>query len=117
MARQDSGMPRSQFLILLALADAPRHGLGIAEDIDLRTAGAVQLGPGTLYGTLKRLSQEGWVEEASSTSIPEEHDPRRKYWQLTPDGRAALADEVGLLQNLLTAAWDKAVPGTRSGGV
>ncbi|HSM04340.1 MAG TPA: PadR family transcriptional regulator [Longimicrobiales bacterium] len=109
MTRHDGGLPRSQFLILLALADAPRHGLGIAEDIDLRTGGAAQLGPGTLYGTLKRLSADGWIEESPSVPDPDDHDSRRRYWRLTPEGRAALAEEVGLLRDLLTAAEDKAV--------
>lgn len=109
MANRDTGMPRSHFLVLLALADAPRHGLGIAEEIDLRTGGAVQLGPGTLYATLKRLAGDGWIAETDAVPDPSDHDTRRRYWRLEEGGRIALAAEVALLRDLMDAADDKAL--------
>ena len=50
------------FRILLALADEDRHGLGIVEEIDVRTGGEVKLGPGSLYGTIKRLRDVGFID-------------------------------------------------------
>ena len=117
MSKRESGIPRSHFLVLLALADVARHGLGIAEEIDRRTNGAVQLGPGTLYGTLKRLAKDQWVEEAASVPDPTDHDPRRRYWQLTSEGRAALSDEVALIQDLMAAASDKALLPAKADGI
>jgi len=81
------------FHILLALAGVERHGLGIADEIESITAGAMQLGPGTLYRSLKELTAAGLIREVR----PREAviDPRRRYYALTDPGRGALeADAV-----------------------
>ena len=89
------------FHIMLALAEGERHGYGILKDILEQTAGEVRLGPGTLYGTLQRLMDSDWVEEAAA---PRGADVRRRYYRLTRAGRRALEGEVSRMDGLLRAA-------------
>ncbi len=110
MARRDEAvLSRSAWLILLALADQPRHGLGIMDEVDARTDGAVRLGPGTLYTTLKRLVDNGHIRETTHVPDPDDHDPRRRYYRITPRGLAALREETAQLQRLLDIAAVKRV--------
>lgn len=109
MAREGTGLPRSGFLILLALADQPRHGLGIVEEVEVRTDGAVRLGPGTLYTMLKRLSEDGHVRETTRAPDPSDDDPRRRYYRITPRGRAALRSEAERMRRLVSVAAAKQV--------
>lgn len=102
-------LSRSAFVILLALADRPRHGLGVVEDVEKRTGGAVKLGPGTLYGTLKRLSELGYVRELEEAPDCADDDPRRKYYEVTPEGRAELAEEARRVRALVRMAGAKDV--------
>jgi DNA-binding PadR family transcriptional regulator len=102
-------LTRAAFLILLSLADRNRHGLGIMDEVESRTDGAVRLGPGTLYGTLKRLAGDGLVEVAVEPPDPTDDDPRRRYYRLTAPGRSALAEEAEHLQRLVTVAQHKRV--------
>ena len=108
MASRDEALPRSSFLILLALADGPRHGLGVVEEVELRTAGEVKLGPGTLYGTLRRLEEKGHVGPADPPAGADD-DPRRRYWRVTPGGREALREEALRMRTLVEAAAGKRV--------
>jgi DNA-binding PadR family transcriptional regulator len=81
------------FHILLALAEEQRHGLGIADEIEEITAGALQLGPGTLYRSLKQMTASGLIREVRAPG--NDADPRRRYYSLTEAGRHALeADAV-----------------------
>jgi DNA-binding PadR family transcriptional regulator len=89
------------FHIMLALAQGERHGYGILKEVLRQTDGSVRLGPGTLYGTLQRLTDMNWVEEASG---PASADERRRYYRLTRLGRRALEDEVSRLDTLVRAA-------------
>lgn len=114
MASRDEALPRSSFLILLALADGPRHGLGVVEEVEARTGGEVRLGPGTLYGTLRRLEEQGLIAPAESPEDPEDRDPRRRYFGVTPRGRAALEDETRRMRALVDAAAAKLVSGQRA---
>lgn len=82
------------FHILLALADGERHGYGIMKDVEAHTQGAVKMGPGTLYGSIKRMLAAGVIEEADERPDPELDDERRRYYRLTPLGRRALAAEA-----------------------
>ncbi len=82
------------FHILLALADGERHGYGIMRDVEAHTQGAVKMGPGTLYGSIKRMLAAGVIEEADERPDPELDDERRRYYRLTPLGRRALAAEA-----------------------
>jgi len=79
--------------VLLALADRERHGYGIMREAELRTAGRVRLGAGTLYGSLKRLCADGLVEDLGEKSDDGEHE-RRRYYRLTPLGRAVARAEA-----------------------
>ena len=98
------------FQILLALADEDRHGLGIMDEVEGRTSGDVALGPGSLYGTIKRLRETGFIDEALERTDPGNgDDPRRRYYRITTRGRGALAREAGRLEMMVRAARAKAV--------
>ena len=97
------------FQILLALVDQDRHGLGIVVEVEERTQGDVRLGPGTLYGTLKRLREVGFIEETPDAPDPSHDDPRRRYYTITPSGREVLAREARRLEVLVHTARAKAV--------
>jgi len=101
----------SVFYILLALADSDRHGLGIAADVEQRTGGDVQLGPGTLYNAIKKMLADGLIQVASKRPAPEEDDPRRRYYNISRSGRRALEQEAHRLDRVLAAARDKHVLG------
>lgn len=91
------------FQILLALADEDRHGYGIIQEVDGRTGGRVRLGPGTLYGAIKRLREQGLIAEVEADVEPPE-DERRRYYHLTNLGREVAALEASRLENLLDTA-------------
>ena len=78
------------FHILLTLAGGERHGYAIMREVAEQTDGAIRLGPGTLYGTLKRLAEQGLIEELEERG---EGDERRRYYKLTRAGRALAAAE------------------------
>jgi DNA-binding PadR family transcriptional regulator len=89
------------FHILLALADEERHGYGIMQEIARRTGGQVVLGPGTLYGTIKRLLGDGLIEESGERPDPEIDDERRRYYRLTTLGRRVAHEEARRLAQLV----------------
>jgi DNA-binding PadR family transcriptional regulator len=98
-------MKAHHFHILLSLAEGAQHGYGIMQEVLERTDGKVRLWPATLYGSLKRLVDDGLIEE--SEDRPDEDDERRRYYRLTADGRATLAAEIGRLEDLVRAARAK----------
>jgi len=87
------------FHILLALADGPQHGYGIRALVDERSG--IQLWPATLYGTIRKLTEAGLIEELEGA---EDDDARRRYYQLTAFGRDVLGAEADRLQSLVDAA-------------
>lgn len=95
--------------ILLALVDRDRHGLGIADHVEEFTGGSVTLGPGTLYGTIKRLLELGLVADIDDHPKGDPGDPRRRYYRLTPIGRRALELQTRELANVLSVARVKRV--------
>lgn len=97
------------FHILLALADEERHGYGIMRDVAGQTNGSLQLGPGTLYGCLKRMLAAGLVEESDERPDPELDDERRRYYRMTTAGHKALKAEVKRLSDAVSAARSKRV--------
>ena len=102
------------FDILLALADGDRHGYAIAKDVEQRSSGRVKFGPGTLYGTIKRMLASGLIEEADAHPDPDLDDERRRYYRITRLGLQVLQAESSRLATLLAAARGKKVlPKTR----
>ena len=89
------------FHVLLSLADQEQHGYGIMQQVLERTDGRVRLWPATLYGTLKRLIDEGLIEESDERPAPELDDARRRYYRLTRLGRRVLAAEGERLEDLV----------------
>src|SRR5215213_2441773 len=80
--------------ILLALADRDRHGYAMMQEVERITGGTVRMGPGTLYGTIKRMIASGLLEEADERPDPEMDDQRRRYYRATTLGRAVLDAET-----------------------
>lgn len=92
------------FYILLALADRDLHGYAIMQRVRTRSAGAVHLGPGTLYGALSRMLKEGLIVELEERPDPEMDDARRRYYRSTDRGNRALAAEAKRLGDLARLA-------------
>jgi DNA-binding PadR family transcriptional regulator len=99
------------FHILLALADEERHGYGIMQDVARQTNEALQLGPGTLYGCLKRMLASGLVEESDERPDPALDDERRRYYRMTPLGKRVVRAEADRLAGAVTAARAKLAGG------
>ena len=99
--------------ILLALADEERHGYGIMREVEYRTGGEVRLGPGTLYGAIKRMLADGLIEESDERPAPEFDDQRRRYYQITDFGRRVAGAEAARLQDLVNAAHARRLLPTR----
>ncbi len=87
-----------QFHILLALTDGERHGYGLIQDIDRRTRGELRLGTGTLYTAIARLVDLELVADTGRA------DDRRRFYRLTPLGRAVLRAETARLEALVRHA-------------
>ncbi len=101
--------------ILLALADAERHGYGIMREVEGRTGGEVRLGPGTLYGSIKRMLADGLIEESDERPDPALDDQRRRYYRITDFGRRVAGAEAERLAGLVSMAREKKLlrgPGT-----
>ncbi len=92
------------FHILLALADGESHGYGIMQDVERFTNGETRLGPGTLYRSIQRMLVDGLIEELAIALHDETDDDRRRYYRLTPQGRAAAKREAERLADLVDAA-------------
>jgi DNA-binding PadR family transcriptional regulator len=97
------------FNILLALADSERHGYGIMQEILANTNDQFKMGPGTLYGTIKRMIVAELIEESDERPDPDMDDERRRYYRLTDFGRRVLAAEAQRLSGLVTIAQRKHV--------
>lgn len=95
------------FHILLSLGDGAKHGYGIMGEVEERTEGAVRLGPGTLYGAIRRLRERGLIEEVAEPAGESSDDERRRYYRLTGEGRAVAAAEAVRLERLVKAARGK----------
>ncbi len=92
------------FHILLALADGDKHGYAIMKDVENQTAGRLKLGPGTLYGTIKRLLAANLIVEVDERPDPELDDERRRYYRLTALGRKLALEENQRLTQAVKAA-------------
>jgi DNA-binding PadR family transcriptional regulator len=96
-------MAPAVFHILIALADQPRHGYGIMLDVAERTGGKVKMSPGTLYGSIKQMLEEGLIVEMESRPAKGD-DERRRYYRLTREGREAARQEMARMAALLSQA-------------
>jgi DNA-binding PadR family transcriptional regulator len=92
------------FHILLTLADGEAHGYAMMQEVARRSGGTVRLGPGTLYGAISRLLQDGVIEESEERPDPGMDDTRRRYYRLTKLGERVLAAETERLADLVKAA-------------
>ncbi|HYF36425.1 MAG TPA: PadR family transcriptional regulator [Prosthecobacter sp.] len=92
------------FHILLALAAGERHGYAIMTEVSATTEGRIHMGPGTLYGTVKRLLAVGLIEESAERPDPAVDDERRRYYRLTALGGEVLRAEVHRYSNMVKAA-------------
>jgi DNA-binding PadR family transcriptional regulator len=95
------------FHILLALSSGERHGYGIMKQVELDSQGKVNMGPGTLYGSLKRMLEAGLVEESDKRVDPEMDDQRRIYYRITGIGAQALAAELERYNRIVTLARER----------
>ena len=90
--------------VLIAIGTEERHGYAIMREIARMTEGATRLGPGGVYTTIKRLLDDGLIEECDERPDPELDDQRRRYYRLTGTGRAVAGAEVRRLESLVRAA-------------
>ncbi len=97
------------FHILLALADGEKHGYAIMKDVEAQTGGGLKMGPGTLYGSIKRMLAAGLIEESGQRPDPEMDDERRRYYRLTALGEQVVAAESQRLAQLVKVARQKHV--------
>jgi DNA-binding PadR family transcriptional regulator len=105
----------SVFHILLALCDGDLHGYGIMQEVAEHTAGQIRLGPGTLYGAIKRLLHDRLIVEVAERPDPELDDERRRYYRLTDFGQQVLKAEVRRISEMVSVAQRKRlIPKPRS---
>lgn len=97
-------LPPATFHILMAVADDDRHGYAIIQDVAERTGGAVKLSAGTLYRSIQRMLEDGLLVEVDERPDPEEDDERRRYYRITPFGRAVARAEAQRLADLIKLA-------------
>jgi DNA-binding PadR family transcriptional regulator len=97
------------FHLLLALAGGERHGYALMKAVAEESAGELRLGPGTLYGALKRLLDLGLIEESGRRPDPALDDERRRYYRLTTSGRQILGTEAARHARLVSLARAKRI--------
>jgi DNA-binding PadR family transcriptional regulator len=95
------------FHILLALADGEKHGYAIMQEVAAMTRGLTRMGPGTLYGTIKRMLEVGLIEETDERPDPTLDDERRRYYRVTALGERVVDAEMERMRTLLDAARSK----------
>ncbi len=100
------------FHILLSLADQERHGYGIMQEAEAMTRGQIRMGPGTLYGSIKRMISADLIEESDERPDPKHDDERRRYYRLTDLGRRILGAEAQRLSDLVNVAQSKGIVGS-----
>jgi DNA-binding PadR family transcriptional regulator len=97
-------LPPATFHILLALVDQDRHGYAILQDVEARTGGELRLSAGTLYRSIARMVEQGLIAEASRRPAATRDDERRRYYGVTPFGRAVARAELARLAQLVRLA-------------
>jgi DNA-binding PadR family transcriptional regulator len=105
--QQPASLPpisRTAFHVLVAIGPEERHGYAIMQEVARITDGATRLGPGGVYTTIRRLLDDGLIEESDERPDEELDDQRRRYYRLTGLGRSVVAAEVARLDRLVDAA-------------
>ena len=103
----DAPLTPALFNVLLALADGDKHGYAILKEVEMQSAGEVQLSTGTLYGIIKRLLADGLIVEQRRRPAVEDDDQRRRYYHLTPEGREVAVGEATRMEKTLERARAK----------
>lgn len=97
-------LPASAMHIIVALAEGEKHGYAIMRDVEQLSGGIVRMGPGSMYGSIKRMIDQGLLEESAARPDPALDDERRRYYALTDLGHRVGAAEHARLSRLLSAA-------------
>jgi len=97
-------MTRDAFQILISLADQDRHGYSVMQEVAERTGGQVRLSPSSLYTSIRRLLEQGCIEELSERPDPAKDDERRRYYRITKEGRKAALVEARRMEATLSSA-------------
>ena len=117
MTNQDTSgllpLPVAHLHILMALATGDKHGYAIMQEVEVLTEGAVTMGPGTLYGAIKKMLKSGLVEESDERPDPALDDERRRYYRITGLGERVLDAEVSRMEHLARVARTRQVTVTR----
>ncbi len=103
------------FSILAVLQDGEKHGYLILREVGVRSGGAVRLLPGTLYNLLKRMLEDGWIEEVDERPDPHLDDERRRYYRLSGLGERVLRGEVRRLERMIALARQSGRAGVEEG--
>ncbi len=103
---------RTAMLVMLGIGPEERHGYAIMRQVSDITSGASKLGPGAVYTTIKRLLDDGLIEETDERPDPDLDDQRRRYYRLTGLGRAVVSAEARRLEALVQAARPWALEAT-----
>ena len=97
------------FHILLALVDGEKHGYSIMKEVETQTQGKIKMGPGTLYGSIKRMLSADLIEEADERPDPALDDERRRYYRLSALGQKVLSAESQRLEQAVKVARQKQI--------
>jgi len=101
-------LTESTYTIMLSLASGPRHGYAIMQDVAELSDGRIELGTGTLYGALRRLLEQGWIDRVEEQEVDGRN---RKMYVLTAHGKKILDAETARLRQLLAAAGKRLASG------
>jgi DNA-binding PadR family transcriptional regulator len=104
LARRPQPLPPAVFHLLLALREGEQHGYALMQRVEQLTEGGVRMGPGTLYGAIKRMLADRLIEETDERPDPALDDQRRRYYRITGAGEGACAEEVQRMETLLRNA-------------
>jgi DNA-binding PadR family transcriptional regulator len=99
------------FHILLALATGEMHGYAIMHEVAILSDGQVNMGPGTLYGSIKKMLVDGLIEESDRRPDPKLDDERRRYYRITDEGRRFLGAEAERMARLVKVARSRRLLG------
>ena len=98
----------------MALAYEDRHGYAIIQDVDASTGGEIKLSAGTLYRSIQRMLELGWITETRERPAPKDDDERRRYYHITEEGTAEARTEARRLAQLVKMARTRGFVGGRA---